>query len=159
MSNFFMGLPLPLLLVFGIYHLMTWFNIFHINLRAYWKRVALTSAIAHILLATGFFIFTFFDFRTNGDLGGFGLSYGAFLFERSQFWPLMVFFDTLPMAVLAGIFLLLERIGTVLPGTLVLTLVVTYVFGTVEWYFVGGGVGALLSRFWTGLKTEDEDWS
>jgi hypothetical protein len=34
----------------------------------------------------------------------------------------------------------------------------TYVAGTVEWYFVGGGVGALLSRFWAGLKTDDEDW-
>src|SRR6186713_2450961 len=160
MSNFLMGLPLPLILVFGLYHLMTWFNILNINSRVYWKRVALVSAIAHVLLSTGFFVFTYFDFQANRDLADYVLGYGAFLFERSQFWPLMVFFDTLPMAVLTGIFLLLENSGLALPGTLVLTIVVTYILGTVEWYFVGGGVGALLSRFWTGLKTEDEeDWS
>jgi len=153
-----MGLPLPLLLVFGMYHLMTWFNILRINSLVYWKRVALTSAIAHCLLVTGFFIFTYFDFQTNRDLADYGLGYGAFLFERSQFWPLMVFFDTLPMAVLAGLFFLLDTIGLALPGILVLTIVITYVVGAVEWYFVGGGVGALLSRFWTGLKSEDEDW-
>ena len=52
-----MGLPLPLILVFGLYHLMTWFNILNINSRVYWKRVALVSAIAHVLLSTGFFVF------------------------------------------------------------------------------------------------------
>jgi hypothetical protein len=158
MSNFVMGLPLPLLLVFGLYHLMTWFNIARINTLVYWKRVALTSSIAHALLAAGFFIFTYFDFRTNRDLAGYALGYGEFLFDRSQFWPLMIFFDTLPMAILAGLFLVLDRIGVTVPGLLAITIVITFVVGTVEWYFVGGGVGALLSRFWTGLKTEDEDW-
>ena len=42
---------LPLLLVFGLYHLLTWFNVLQINQRAYWKRVALSSAGAHFLLA------------------------------------------------------------------------------------------------------------
>ena len=155
-----MGLPLPMILVFGLYHLMTWFNILRINDLIYWKRVALTSALAHNLLVTGFFVFTYFDFLTNRDLAGYDLGYGAFLFDRSQFWPLMTIFDTLPMAVLAGLFYLLNWIGLALPGLLVLTVVITYVAGTVEWYLVGGGVGALLSRFWTGLKTDDEeDWS
>ena len=158
MSNFVMGLPLPLLLVFGLYHLMTWFNIARINSLVYWKRVAVTSSIAHAMLVAGFFIFTYFDYQTNRDLAGYGLGYGEFLFERSQFWPLMVFFDTLPMAVLTGLFFLLEWIGLDLPGLLAITIVITFVVGTVEWYFVGGGVGALLSRFWSGLKTEDEDW-
>ena len=153
-----MGLPLPLILVFGLYHLMTWFNILRINGLVYWKRVALVSSIAHILLVTGFFIFTYFDFRANRDLASYDLGFGTFMFERSQFWPLMTIFDTFPMAVLAGFFLLLQWIGLVLPGLLLITIVVTYIAGTVEWYFVGGGVGALLSRFWSGLKTEDEDW-
>ena len=155
-----MGLPLPLILVFGMYHLMTWFNILRINRLVYWKRVALVSAIAHVLLATGFFVFTVFDYQTNRDLAGYDLGYGAFLFDRSQFWPLMTIFDTLPMAVLAGLFFLLEWMKLALPGLLALTVVITYVVGTLEWYFVGGGVGALLARFWEGLKTEDEeDWS
>jgi hypothetical protein len=122
--------------------------------------VALVSALAHVLLATGFFAFTVFDYQTNRDLAGYDLSYGAFLFDRSQFWPPMAIFDTLPMAVLAGFFRLLQWLGLALPGLLVIAIVVTYVVGTAEWYFVGGGVGALLSRFWEGLKTEDEeDWS
>jgi hypothetical protein len=116
------------------------------------------SAIAHVLLATGFFVFSVFDYQTNRDLAGYDLGYGTFLFDRSQFWPLMTIFDTLPMLVLAGFFLMLQWLGLALPGLLVIAVVVTYVVGTVEWYFVGGGVGALLSRFWAGLKTEDEDW-
>jgi len=153
-----MGLPLPLILVFGLYHLMTWFNILRINDVVYWKRVAVASSIAHVLLVTGFFIFTYFDFQANRDLASYDLGFGTFMFERSQYWPLMTIFDTLPMAVLAGFFLLLQWIGLALPGLLAIAIVVTYVVGTVEWYFVGGGVGALLSRFWSGLKTEDEDW-
>jgi hypothetical protein len=116
------------------------------------------SSIAHVLLVTGFFVFTIFDYQTNRDLAGYDLGYGAFLFDRSQFWPLMTIFDTLPMAVLAGLFVLLQWMGLTLPGLLLLTVIITYVAGTVEWYFVGGGVGALLSRFWAGLKTDDEEW-
>jgi hypothetical protein len=55
MFNAFLALLSPLLLVFGLYHLFTWFNIFRINERAYWRRVGLTSAISHFLLATGFY--------------------------------------------------------------------------------------------------------
>jgi hypothetical protein len=29
--------------------------------------------------------------------------------------------------------------------------------GSVQWYFVGGGIGLLLERFWTGLKTGDDE--
>jgi hypothetical protein len=157
MWNVFVGLLLPILLVFGLYHLMTWFNILGINTQTYWKRVALTSALAHALLATGFFVFTYFDYRANRELSGAGLGFGAYLFDRSQFWPLMLIFDTVPMAVLVGMFLLLDWIGHALPGLLPLTLIIVYAAGTVEWYFVGGGIGALLQRFWAGLKTPDDE--
>jgi hypothetical protein len=39
--------------------------------------------------------------------------------------------------------------------------VVTLVVGTLQWFFVGGGVGLLLERFWSGLKSSDdadEEW-
>ena len=42
-----------------------------------------------------------------------------------------------------------------------MTLVITYVIGTLQWFFVGGGLGALLEKFFEGLKTpepEEEDW-
>jgi hypothetical protein len=159
MSNIVMGLPLPLLLVFGLYHLMTWFNWLRINNLVYWKRVALVSSIAHLLLAAGFFGFTYFVYHANRNLAGFGMGYGTFLFDRSPFWPLMAIFDTLPMILLVGMFLLLDWIGLALPGLLPLTILITFVAGTVEWYFVGGGLGALLSRFWNALRTDDEDFS
>jgi hypothetical protein len=36
----------------------------------------------------------------------------------------------------------------------------TYILGTVQWYFVGGGAGAVLQKIWGGLKTgeEGEEW-
>jgi hypothetical protein len=42
-----------------------------------------------------------------------------------------------------------------------MTLAVTYIVGTVQWFFVGGGIGLLLERFFEGLKTpdpEDDEW-
>ena len=36
-----------------------------------------------------------------------------------------------------------------------------YLFGTLQWFWIGGGIGALLEKFWAGLKTgdeEDEEW-
>ena len=47
------------------------------------------------------------------------------------------------------------------PGLLVLTLGITYVVGSIQWFLIGGGIGALLEKFWSGLKTrddEDEEW-
>ena len=38
---------------------------------------------------------------------------------------------------------------------------ITYFVGTLQWFLVGGGVGALLERFFEGLKTpepEDDEW-
>ena len=47
------------------------------------------------------------------------------------------------------------------PPLVTTAIVVTVVVGTVQWFFVGGGIGLLLERFWSGLKTgedPDEDW-
>ena len=56
---------LPPLFVFGVYHLLTWFNVFGINKRTFWKRMAIASAISHFFLASGFYGFSYFDFRTH----------------------------------------------------------------------------------------------
>src|SRR5688572_3281162 len=100
---------LPPLLVFGIYHLLTWFNVFHLNQRAYWTRVAIASAISHVLLATGFFVFAYVDFQERPRLDGVDTSFGRFLFDRSDFWHLLTVFDTAPMLVILGVFSLLDR--------------------------------------------------
>jgi hypothetical protein len=43
----------------------------------------------------------------------------------------------------------------------IVTFAITYIVGTFQWFWIGGGVGALLEKFWEGLKTgdeEDEEW-
>jgi hypothetical protein len=140
---------LPPLFVFGVYHLLTWFNILHINERVFWKRVAITSAICHVMLATGFFVFAYFDAKEA--------DYGVYLFNGSSFWRLVTIFDTAPTLVLIALFAALDRAGINPPGIVALTLAVTYVVGTLQWFVVGGGVGALLERFFEGLKTPDPD--
>src|SRR5262249_7100075 len=134
---------LPPLFVFGIYHLLTWFNILRINERVFWKRVAITSALCHVLLASGFFVFSYMD-AADGP-------FGAYLFNRSNFWRLMTIFDTVPMLVVIALFTLLDRAGVNPPGLVGITLAITYVIGTLQWFLVGGALGALLERFFEGL--------
>ena len=143
---------LPPLLVFGVYHLLTWFNVLRINERVFWKRLAIASAVSHTVLASGFFVFSYVDAA--------GADFAAYLFNRSGFWRLMAIFDTALMLALIGLFTVLDRSGVNPPGLVTMTLAVTYVVGTLQWYFVGGGLGALLERFFEGLKTPDpeDDW-
>ena len=152
---------LPPLFVFGVYHLLTWFNVFGINGRAFWKRVAIASAISHVLLASGFFVFSYVDFQTHVRLEPEGASFGSYLFNRSDFWRLLTIFDTAPMLVTVGLFSSFDRAGINPPGLLAWTMVIAYIVGTLQWFLVGGGVGALAERFFEGLKTpdpEDEEW-
>jgi hypothetical protein len=144
---------LPPLFVFGVYHLLTWFNVLHIRERVFWKRVAITSALCHAILVAGFFLFSYFD---AGDR-----SFASYLFNESSFWKLIGIFDTVPMLVILALFAALDRAGLNPPGLVAITIAITLVIGTVQWFFVGGGVGALLERFFEGLKTpdpEDQDW-
>jgi hypothetical protein len=155
------ALMMPPLLVFGLYHLLTWANISNINDHPYWKRVALSSALSHALLAGGFFIFSYFDYEANRGLPIAGLSFDSYLFNRSEFWRLMAIFDTIPMLALLALFTVLDRFGVNLPILVSLTIAMTFLLGTLQWYWVGGGIGLLLDSFWTGLKSsdeEDEDW-
>jgi hypothetical protein len=141
------------LFVFGVYHLLTWFNIFRINERVYWKRIALASAISHIFLLTGFLVFSWFDAG--------GAPFGPYLFNNSEFTRLLRIFDTAAMVIIVFVFSAMARADVNPPGLLVLTLGITYMIGSFQWFLIGGGVGALLEKFWSGLKTpddEDEEW-
>ena len=159
MLNVLLAVLVPFSLVFGLYHLLTWFDVFRINSRVYWRRVALTGAISHFLLATGFLIFEYFDWQSNRVYVLLGMTYSAFLFKHSVFWQLLMIFDTAPGVGVLAAFSLMNRAGI---NTLLLPIVVLiiYIFGTLQWYFVIGGIGALLQRFWDGLKTgeDGEEW-
>jgi hypothetical protein len=55
----------------------------------------------------------------------------------------------------------LDRAGINPPAFLLWVLAITYIVGSLQWFFLGGGVGAVMERFFEGLKTpepEDEDW-
>src|SRR5579871_4161426 len=156
-SGFFM----PLLLVFGLYHLLTWFSLLGINARSFWKRVAITSAISHAILAAGFFAFSYMDYRMNQNTTFAGLGFDSYLFNRSEFWRLTAIFDTAPMLAVLGLAALLDKMNWNPGGMVEVTLVLTFVIGTIQWYFLGGAIGVLLEKFWTGFKSaqgEDEDW-
>ena len=89
------------------------------------------------------------------------MPYGIYLFERSNFWELITIFDTLPMLAIIGLFSVLDRAGMNPPGLVPATIAITFVVGTLQWFLVGGGVGALLERFFEGLKTpdpENDEW-
>jgi hypothetical protein len=141
------------LFVFGVYHLLTWFNIFRINERVYWKRIAIASAISHIFLLTGFLVFSWFDAA--------GAPFGPYLFNNSEFTRLLRVFDTAAMVIILLVFSAMARAEVNPPGLLALTLGISYVIGSLQWFLIGGGIGALLERFWSGFKTrddEDEEW-
>jgi hypothetical protein len=157
--NAFLAVLLPLSLVFGLYHLFTWFNVFGINRYVYWKRVGLTAAISHFLLVTGFFAFTYYDWQSNRIFVLLGMRYETFVLQHSEFWQLLLSFDTIPGVLILGIFSLMGRAGMsnfLLP----VAMTVIYVVGTLQWFFVFGGIGAGLQRLWDGLKTgeEGEQW-
>ena len=158
MFNAFLAALIPLLLVFGLYHLFTWFNVFHINERPYWKRVGLTAAISHFLLATGFFLFAWFDhsglaYRLSG------MSFAVYLFQHSTFWQMLAIFDTIAMLAVFGVFSLMSP-SVAADQLLIVAIGITYLVGTAQWYFLGGAVGAALQKIWDGLKTgeEGEEW-
>jgi hypothetical protein len=155
------GFLMPVLLVFGLYHLLTWVDVFSINSRAFWKRVGFASAISHILLTIGFFVFSYIDYRLNQTTTFAGLGFDAYLFNRSEFWRLTAIFDTAPMLALVAVAAALDKVNWNPGGMVPLAIAVIFVVGTLQWYWVGGAVGVLVERFWTGLKTaqqDDEEW-
>src|SRR5439155_25572602 len=103
---------LPLLFVFGVYHLLTWCNTLGINDCAFWKRVAITSAVCHVLLASGFLAFSYFNAPA--------MNFAPYLFNQSHFWRLMTIFDTAPMIVIIAVLTVLDRAGINPPGLLAL---------------------------------------
>jgi len=159
MFNAFLAVLIPLLLVFGLYHLFTWFNVLRINDRVYWRRVGLTAAIAHFLLVTGFLVFAWFELQSKQTYVALGMSYATYLFEHSAFWQLLGVFDTVAMLGILAVYTLMSQ-AALSGGELGVALAGTYILGTLQWYYVGGGIGAALGKLWGGLKTgeEGEEW-
>ncbi len=53
------------------------------------------------------------------------------------------------------------RITNPASATVAIAVATTLLVGTIQWYLLGGVVGLLLERFWSGLKTAQDrqgDW-
>ena len=73
----------------------------------------------------------------------------------------MTIFDTAPTLAIIALLSALDRAGMNPPGLVPITIAITYIVGTLQWFFAGGALGAVLERFFEGLKTpdpEDESW-
>jgi hypothetical protein len=158
MLNAFLVVLCPLLLIFGLYHLFTWFNVFRINGLVYWKRVGLTCAISHFLMTTGFFVFEWFDHGSAAHMLS-GIDYATFVFQHSMFWQMLAVFDTV---ALLGTLAVFSVMGPAVDSThlLLVAMGMIYIVGTAQWFFGGGAIGAILEKVWGGLKTgeEGEEW-
>jgi hypothetical protein len=74
---------------------------------------------------------------------------------------MMTVLDTTAMLVVIVLFSIFEQAGLNPPGLIPMTVAIIYIVGTLQWFVVGGGIGALLERFFEGLKTpdpEEEEW-
>lgn len=148
---------LPPFLIFGLYHLTLWFGLFGMRARAFWRRVALSSALSHVLFTFGVFGVVWADYQSATALFGNDPGFPGFLANSSGILQLMLVFDTLAAVALIGILTMLGSAG--LEGATILSLGagVVLVLGTFQWYWLGGAAGALLERVWSGLKTQEDD--
>ena len=150
-------LLLPPTLVFGVYHLAIWFNLAGINGRVFWRRVAMSSASSHVVFALGFFLLAYFDYRATRDLVASAPPFDVFLFNGTEFWRVMLLFDTAPTISILGLFGLLSRFGIGSVPIIPMTVTVVLVIGSLQWYWIGGAIGAGFEKLWSGLKTGDDD--
>jgi hypothetical protein len=148
---------LPPLLIFGLYHMGLWFNLMGLRRMVFWRRVATSSAAAHVLFAAGALLVAWVDFGTTGRLIAPDMGFDAFLLAGGEFWRLLLIFDTLPAVAMIGILGGLDYLGMGVGPIVPVTFGVILVLGTLQWYWIGGALGALGERVWSGLKTQDGD--
>jgi len=149
------------LLIFGLYHLSLWFDMFRMRRMVFWRRVGSSSAIAHALFMGGLFVVFYLDYGAAGELVGIDIAFDAFLLNSTQFWQAMLLLDTLAAVTMIGILAALDYFGMTFGPIIPLTLAITLVLGTFQWYWIGGAIGAAFERLWTGLKGPEEekrDW-
>ena len=157
MGYLFSLVLLPAIFIFGLYHLLGWFNVLAINDKEFWRRVALTSSIAHCLLASGFFLAFYYNYQSNELLLANSRGFESILFNSSEFWRLMLIFDIVPTGVVLILFASLERFDISMRGELGVTMLIVYFVGTAQWYWLGGGLGMILQKIWDGLKRQEDD--
>jgi hypothetical protein len=143
MLNLFLLLSLPALLVFSLCHLGVWALPGRFRGRPFWRRVALASALAHLILIAGLAV----------------VAYRAGI-DRGDLFAILWVWDTVASAVLWAVFGLAgARLGetTLLPVAALIHLGA----GTLQWYWIGAGLAAAFERLWESLRTPGDelpDW-
>lgn len=152
---------LSLLLVAGLHSSIMWLDLFGARAWAVWRRVALASAVGHVLLLGGFLVLAYIDFRVTSDMIVPGIGFSAFLFNNPDFWRVFLVFDTLAAGVVLGVLGLMDAAGAGAGAILGVFLFAASVIGTLQWAAVGGLAGKGLDRMISGLRTPDDempDW-
>ena len=157
MPNLLALLLLPALLIFSLYHLTLWFSFFAIRKMVFWRRISTVSALSHVLFTIGVFAVLYLDFRTAGNLLAADMAFDSFLLNNGQFWQVLLIFDTLAAVTMVGILAILDYAGIGLGPVLPVTVGIVLLLGTFQWYWIGGILGAMFERIWSGLKTQGDD--
>jgi hypothetical protein len=145
---------LPVLLVFGLYHLNVWLSVPGIRDRPFWGQVAAASGEGHVLILVGIVALAGLDYRTQLDLAGPGSSFGVYLLTGTDFSAVMWLLDPLPMAILAVLVSLIPIAAGVIWAVTLPTLLLA---GTLQWMAVGGVLAWAFGRLWGSLRTEGDD--
>lgn len=145
---------LPVLLVFGLYHLNVWLNFAGVRAWPFWRQVAAASGEGHILILLGIVALAGLDYRTQLAVSGPGSPFGVYLLTGTDFPAVMWLLDPLPMAILFVMIPLIPAIAGVVLGVTLSTLLLA---GTLQWMAVGGVLAWTFGRIWGSLRTEGDD--
>ena len=148
---------LPPVLVFSLYHLGLWLGVPGMRRQVFWRRVAVASALAHVLLATAFFLFVWLDYRASASISNTPASLADHLFGSGDFLAVLWLMDPLPTVLLAGILGAMDWAGGGRRLILPVAIATVLAAGTLQWYWVGGGLAAAFERIWAALRTPGDD--
>lgn len=142
---------LPVLLVFGLYHMNVWLGAPGFRGRPFWLQVAVASGEAHLLIVLGLLVLAWLDYRSQISVSGPIPTFGVYLLTGTDFPAAMWVLDPLAMAILLVLIPMIAGIA------LAATLTTLFLAGTLQWMALGGIVAWGFERIWGSLRTEGDD--
>jgi hypothetical protein len=148
----FLLLSLPALLVFSLYHLAVWLVPVRFGPMEFWRRVAFSACLAHLALLAGLAALALAPAVLP--------SVTAPLLGSGEVFAILWVWDTAGSLLLGAAFGLVgEEMSSAI---FVLLALVAYLgLGSLQWYWLAGGLAAAFERLWESLRTPGDhlpDW-